>query len=311
MSSNVDSAASSLRVIVGPTGAGKSALALALAEAFGGSIVSADSRQIYQGFDIGTAKPSRDERAQVPHDGIDVAPPSDRWSAARFATAASGWISGVTACGRTPVVVGGTGFWISALVAPLADVPDIDREKRDALDTILRGMTASALHAWCARLDPPVSARGHAQWRRGIEVALLTGRRLSDWHRDAPAPNPRAVRYLLVDPGPSLDAHIAARIDAMFAAGWVDEVRALAQVVPPAAVAWKACGYERLRVTLESDESMARTADAIRRETRQYARRQRTWFRRQLLHGPVTHLDPGAPDAWEVARAWWTGESHT
>jgi tRNA dimethylallyltransferase len=323
MSSNVALAGSSLRVIVGPTAAGKSALALALAERFGATIISADSRQIYTGFDIGTAKPSLRELARVPHEGIDVALPSERWSAARYADAAATWIDTATALGRVPVVAGGTGFWIGALVAPLAPMPELDAARRADLDVVLRGMSGEALKAWCARLDPAIAVRGHAQWRRAIEMALLSGRRLSEWQRAAPEHNPRAVRYLLVDPGTSLDARISARVDAMFAAGWIDEVRALSAVVAPEAVAWKACGYERVRASLTLEASggsgvsvkddapalgLAAMADAVRRETRQYARRQRTWFRRQLLHGPVTPLDPGAPDAWAQACAWWERE---
>jgi tRNA dimethylallyltransferase len=314
MNSNAALAANSLRVIVGPTAAGKSALALALAEAFGATIISADSRQIYRGFDVGTAKPSLDERARVPHEGVDVASPAERWSAAHFCDAASVWIDSAASANRTPLVVGGTGFWIAALVAPLAPMPALDAERRESLDAILRTMTGEALRHWCARLDPPIAVRGHAQWIRAIEVAMLSGRRLSDWHRDAPPPNIRPVRYLLVDPGPSLDARIDARVDAMLAAGWIDEVRALSATVSPAAVAWKACGYERIRVAIASSHAIA-VSDVIRaelrRETRQYARRQRTWFRKQLLHGPVTHLDPAAPTAWDQARAWWDGDTQT
>lgn len=308
MSSSDASAANKLRVIVGPTAAGKSAIALALAAERGAAIISADSRQIYCGFDIGTAKPSPEECARITHFGIDVAEPTERWSAAQFASAGARWIDATRQMDETPVVVGGTGFWISALVAPLAAVPALDPHRRLVIEEEMAALSNDELRAWCAALDPVVASRGPAQWRRAIEVALLTGRRLSDWHGDTPASPPRAVRYLLVDPGDALEAHIVARVAAMFDAGWVDEVRELVTHVPGNAVAWKACGYELLRDAIAGGGPDDQTAASIARETRQYARRQRTWFRRQLLHGPVTRLDPQAPNARARAFAWWDGD---
>jgi tRNA dimethylallyltransferase len=172
----------------------------------------------------------------------------------------------------------------------------------------MAALSNDELRAWCAALDPVVAARGPAQWRRAIEVALLTGRRLSEWHGDRPASDVRPVRYLLVDPGDAIEARIVARVAAMFESGWADEVRALMQTVPRDAVAWKACGYELLRDAIAAGELDAQVAVSVARETRQYARRQRTWFRRQLLHGPVTRLDPQAPNAQARAFAWWDGD---
>jgi tRNA dimethylallyltransferase len=306
-SSGVSGDSGSLRIIVGPTGAGKSALALALARDRASVIVSADSRQIYRGFDIGTAKPTAQERADIPHAGIDVAGPTERWSAARFAAAADGWIRGAEQAGRTPVVVGGTGFWIGALVAPLAAVPDLDESARDALHAEFATRTNEELRAWCLELDPELAHLGPAQWRRAIEVALLTGRRLTEWHRDAPASPPRSVRYLLVDAGAALDDRIEGRVHEMFARGWADEVRALSSSVPPDAIAWKACGYERLRDSLARGAPEQEVREDIVRETRQYARRQRTWFRRQLKHGPVRSIDSSGAEALSIARTWWEG----
>ena len=296
-----------LRIIVGPTAAGKSSLALAIARESNGVIVSADSRQIYRGFDIGTAKPSAEEREAVEHKGIDVADPIERWSAARFAAEADGWINRARSEGRDAVVVGGTGFWISALVAPLAAVPNLDEAARDALHTEFAGRSNEELRAWCMELDPDLAHLGPAQWRRAIEVALLTGRRLTDWHRDAPPSPPRSVRYLLVDPGAGLDERIAGRVDEMFARGWSDEVRGLSSSVPETAAAWKACGYERLREAVSTGVPEADVRDDIVRETRQYARRQRTWFRKQLKHGPVRSIDSSRADALSIAREWWHG----
>lgn len=297
-----------LRIIVGPTAAGKSALALALAEECNGAIISADSRQIYRGFDIGTGKETAEERGRVPHYGIDVADPSEQWSASQFSVAADGWIRDAISRGHTPVVVGGTGFWIAALVSPLAPVPDLDVTARDALRATLATKTSDELREMCRTLDPLVAELGPAQWRRAIEVATLTGKRLTDWHRDHVKSPPRDVRYLLVDSGDAFERRIAARIDHMFARGWAEEVRTLSASVPSTATAWKACGYERLRDSLLRGEDERVSRDDVVRETRQYARRQRTWFRRQLKHGPVRTIDSTRDDALSLARAWWNGE---
>ncbi|HYV99016.1 MAG TPA: tRNA (adenosine(37)-N6)-dimethylallyltransferase MiaA [Gemmatimonadaceae bacterium] len=311
MSSKSVSADNSLRIIVGPTAAGKSALAMMLAERFGAAIVSADSRQIYRGFDIGTAKPGAEERARVPHYGIDVADPTERWSAVRFATSADEWLADIAGAGQTPVVVGGTGFWISALVAPLHAVPDLDEAGRDALERRMAVMTHDELRAWCQSVDPPFTRLGPAQWRRAIMVTLLTGRTLTEWHESGAPPAPRAVRYLVIDPGPAIEGRIADRVDAMLRAGWMDEVRALRRSVPRSAIAWKSCGYEQLAAMVDAGVAETDVRGAIIQDTRQYARRQRTWFRRQLRHGPVTLLDPSADDAAARATAWWNGEEAT
>ncbi len=296
---------SDLRVIIGPTAAGKSAVAMRLASTFGGLIISADSAQVYRRFDIGTAKPSAADRRAVPHEGVDVVEPTDRYSAARFAAAATGWLDAAARAGRTPVVVGGTGFWISALVAPLAPLPPLPEASRRALAAHLAALDDATLQRWCQVLDPPVADRGPAQWRRAIEVALLTGQRLSDLQRAAPPHPPRSVRYLVIDPGESLRDRIAARVDAMLAAGWMEEVAALRREVPDDAPAWRACGYERLREAHAAGCTAASVRDVLVTETWQYARRQRTWCRHQLRHGSITRLDPEAPDAWAQARAWW------
>jgi tRNA dimethylallyltransferase len=295
-------------VIVGPTAAGKSALAMSLAGSYGATIVSADSRQIYRGFDVGTGKPTLDDRARVRHEGIDVAEPDERWSAARFGRAAGEWIANAERAGRTPVAVGGTGFWVAAVVRPLAPMPELDPGARAKIAEELDALTHDELRARCAELDPPIAKLGHAQWRRAIEVAAITGRRLSDWQQASRETAARSVRYLLVDPGESLRARIGARIDAMLANGWADEVRALAARVAPSAIAWKSCGYERLRTALENGEPVASARNDVEVQTWQYARRQRTWFRSQLQYGPVARLDPAAPDALERARAWWNGK---
>lgn len=298
-----------LRIICGPTAAGKSALALALAQRHGATIISADSRQIYRGFDIGTAKPSPAERARVPHRGIDVADPEERYSAARWADDAGGWISAAHAEGRAPLIVGGTGLYLRALVAPLFDEPPLEPSRRAALAAQLETLTIAELRAWCARVDPPLARLGRSQLLRAIEIATLTGERLSALHRREPRATAHTARYLVVDPGPSLAGRIEARVDAMLAAGWANEVRALERSVSAMAPAWKASGYRWVREMVGGRVDHATARERIVIETRQYAKRQRTWFRHQLPPDRTTRVSPDDPQFTRIAEQWWEGEA--
>jgi tRNA dimethylallyltransferase len=188
-----------IAVLCGPTAAGKSALALAFARTVPTTIISADSRQIYRGFDLGTAKPTREELALVPHAGVDVADPTERWSAWQWASMARRAIEEARDAGRVPLVVGGTGFYIRALVTPLAPIPPLDARARASLAHWLDTLSPDELQRWCARLDTPRAALGPTQWRRAVEVALLTGVPLSVWHAQSRPLPPLAVRYLVVD----------------------------------------------------------------------------------------------------------------
>ena len=298
----------SLRVVCGPTAAGKSAVALALAERHAGAIVSADSRQIYRGFDIGTAKPAPEALRGVPHFGLDVREPTERYSAAAWAHDAEQWIGQAIAAGRTPVIVGGTGFYLRALFGPLFDEPPLDPARRDELASVLEGMPLAALRRWCGVLDPARAHLGRTQLLRAIEIALLTGRPVSALHRERARPPRWRARYLLVDPGAALSGRIEARVDAMLAAGWVDEARRLAAHVAAGAPAWKATGYGMVRSVAEGKRSVEEARAAVIVETRQYAKRQRTWFRHQLKGERVTHLDPERSDWLRVADRWWRGD---
>ena len=300
-----------LQIISGPTGAGKSALAMRVAKRHGAVIISADSRQVYRKFDIGTAKPSRAEREEVRHEGIDVAEPSVRWSAARFASAAERWIGAARAAGKPVLVVGGTGLWLRALVHPLAPEPVMDPAARRRLQSALGVLETPELRRWVERLDPARASLGRTQLLRAAEVALLSGTRLSEWHARAPASSPRAVRWLIVDPGPTLQEMLAARIDAMLAAGWEAEVGRLAAEVPADAPAWNACGYEVIRDVVQGRLTRAEGRELVLIATRQYAKRQRTWFRHQLRDEPeVIRLDPQTANAPAVAEQWFLGGVH-
>lgn len=291
--------------IVGPTAAGKSALAMVLAEQRGLSIVSADSRQVYQGFDIGTAKPSAEEQARVTHFGIDVIPPTTRYSAHRWATEAVAWSAQATASGAPPLVVGGTGLYLRALLTPLDAVPVLDEAHRAQLTPWLMTLTSEELGRWCARLDASRAPLGRTQRLRAVETALLTGQRLSDAFSPAvQAPSVRA-RYLVVDPGSVLATRIADRVHAMLRAGFVEEIERLLTLVPPDAPAWQASGYGVLREAVEGRRRHGEAVERVIIETRQYAKRQRTWFRHQLPSDQVTHIDPTRDDAIDQLLAWW------
>ncbi len=296
-----------LRVITGPTASGKSALAVALAARFPITIVSADSRQVYRGFDIGTAKPSHSELTAVPHRGIDVADPTERYSAARWAAAASDWLAESRAADRTPVVVGGTGFYIRALVSPLFEEPPLDPQGRAALGAALAELDTTELRRWTMALDPARGHLGRAQLLRALEVALLTGVSISDWHRSAPGAPGRSARYLVLDPGVPLAGRIEARVLEMLSAGWEGEVAALREKLPHDAPAWNASGYRAVRDLVEGRTSRERAIERTVIDTRQYAKRQRTWIRNQLQNEHVTFLDPLSPDAVDVASEWFAG----
>ncbi len=295
----------SVRVICGPTAAGKSAIAFELALTYGGTIVSADSRQIYRGFDVGTAKPSWSERRAVLHEGIDIVGPDERFSASRWAAAAAAWIETANARGSVPIVVGGTGFYIRALFDPLFHAPALDPAARASLERFFERLPTPELRRWCEHLDAEKSHLGRVQLARAVETALLSGERMSALQSRQAAQSRFRPHYLLVDPGPSLGRRIEARVDAMLNAGWMAEVHALEAAIAPDAPAWKASGYRELRSAAASDLDLSSARGRIIIETRQFAKRQRTWFRHQLGAAHVTRLNPDDPNRAAIIERWW------
>jgi tRNA dimethylallyltransferase len=298
-----------VRTIVGPTAAGKSAIAMWLARRFPLVILSADSRQVYRRFDVGTAKPPAADQRMVPHRGIDLVDPTTRYSAFAWADAAVQWIASARTQGRTPVVVGGTGLYMQALYRASFDEPDLPGIARRRLDSYLGVLSVPELRRWCNALDPARAHLGRTQLLRAIEVALLSGERLSDLHVSRQRPPRHAARYLVVDPGRSLADRIATRARSMLSGGWIAEVQALDTTIPADAPAWNSTGYRAVRSLVRGELNEAEVLDRVIIETRQYAKRQRTWFRHQLPEPDVTRVDPTVP-GWEaVVERWWRGDS--
>jgi tRNA dimethylallyltransferase len=298
-----------LLAIVGPTASGKTELAIRVAERIGGEIIGADSVQIYQGFDIGSGKPTAAERARAPHHLIDILPPLDPADAARFASLANAAIDDVRARGKRPIVCGGTFLWVKALLFGLADAPAGGDAIRARHRAIAEAEGRPALHALLAAVDPVIAARLHpndfVRVSRALEVHELTGEPMSAWQARHGFRAPRLsarVLALAVEPE-ELTRRITARVQAWLDRGWIEEVRALTNAGFGEARAMGSVGYREVRAFVAGERGergervsgASGTADPISRaqleilivrSTRIFARRQRTW----LHHADVTWL---------------------
>ncbi|HEX5004173.1 MAG TPA: tRNA (adenosine(37)-N6)-dimethylallyltransferase MiaA [Gemmatimonadales bacterium] len=295
-------------MLVGPTAVGKTAVALALAARWPLEVVSADSRQVYRRLDIGTAKPTRRELALVPHHGVDVLDPGHRYSAGRYAAAAAGWISDIRGRGRLPVVVGGTGLYVRALMEGLFREPPLDARSRQALEGVLEGLTVAELVRWASRLDPAHGGGGRQRAMRSIEVALLSGRPLTHWQRAAREQRHFEPWYVVLSaPRPVLHQRIERRAAEMVQRGLIEEVASvLAEGHAAHAPGLDGIGIKEAVEYLHGERPRDTVAEAITVSTRQYAKRQETWFRHQL-DGDVLRLDatrPPAELAAEIAAHW-------
>jgi tRNA dimethylallyltransferase len=274
--------------IVGATATGKSALAMALAERLGGEIVNADALQVYRGFDIGTAKPSPADRARVPHHLIDILEPHETYSAGEFARRARAAIAEIQARGGVPIVVGGSGLYQRALFAGISPLPPGDPQARRELRERLKREGLAPLREELARLDPRTAARlgaGDTQRvLRALEVALVSGRPLSAWIAEQPfgTQGIAGVRVGLTLPRSILYDQIAGRVARMMESGWTQEVAGLlAKGLSAELPAFQAIGYRQLVRHLEGDGSVEQAVAEIIRETRRFAKRQETWFRKE------------------------------
>lgn len=276
-----------LVVVCGPTASGKTALALQMAESFDIEIISADSRQVYRGMDIGTAKASAAEQARVPHHLIDVVEPDQSFTVSDFVDRARRADREIRQRGRLPVVVGGTGLYIQAFVSGLADLPPADHSIRQRLNEYGERHGDAALHALLGERDPEQAARIHPRNRvrvvRALEVFELSGMPISQWQRQhAFAERPFRVKTIgLSPPRAELFSRIDRRVDAMMEEGLEDEVRRLlARGCSIDLKAMKTLGYREMIHYIQGRISHMEAVELIKRDTRRYARRQLTWFRR-------------------------------
>jgi len=301
-------AAASVPVIVGPTAIGKTAVALALAKYWPLEVVSADSRQVYRRLDVATGKATARERARVPHHGLDLVEPGTRHSAGRFGREASRWIEEIRARGAMPVVVGGTGLYVRALAEGLFVEPELDPARRRALDAWLARLEGIDLVRWAGRLDAAFAGGGRQRASRAVEVALLTGRPLSHWQsaaRDHGAITPWYV--VLTAPRAVLHQRIERRVAEMMQRGLIEETAAvLSEGHAPGAPGLDGVGTREAVEYLQGLRPRETVAAAIVTRTRQYAKRQETWFRHQITGERLTLDASRSPDAMaaEIAAAW-------
>ena len=277
-------------LIAGPTASGKSALALALAEALGGTIINADSMQVYRDLRIVTARPTAQEEARVPHLLYGHVDAAENYSVGRWCVDASAALAAVERAGRLPVVVGGTGLYFKALTRGLAAVPPIPPQIRAAVRERLERKGIAALYAELGERDAATARRlmprDRARVTRALEVMLATGRSLTDWHAEGmkPALDAQAAVKLFLDvERAELYRRIDGRFDAMLGSGALDEVRALAsRGLDPALPAMKAHGVPWLIRHLSGEIDLVAAVEGAKRDTRRYSKRQGTWFRHQL-----------------------------
>ncbi|MBO77864.1 MAG: tRNA (adenosine(37)-N6)-dimethylallyltransferase MiaA [Gemmatimonadetes bacterium] len=275
--------------LTGPTTSGKTQLSCALARILEVEIISMDSRQVYKGMDIGTDKVLDDVREQVPHHALDLVHPDERYSAGQFARDARDWIKEIIKRDRVPVLAGGTGFFLKAITEPVFSEPPLDSARLKKIRRYLSALDYRVLARWVEKLDPERASLaidgGPQRMSRTIEVALLTGKPLSSWHRESPS-DVAALTGLIIQlelPREEIDRRINDRVTYMVERGLVSEVRSLLEAGytfdDPGMTA---TGYREIAHYLEGGQTLEEAMEEIRRNTRRYARRQLTWFRNQL-----------------------------
>lgn len=277
-----------LIAILGPTAAGKSALAINLAKRLNGDVVSCDSTAVYRGFDIGTDKVPHAQRGGVTHHMIDVADPLEEYSAARYSREASDVIRSITARGRVPILVGGTGLYYRALTRGFFPGPSRDEVLRARLERVAARRGVDRVHAWLRRVDAAaadrIQPRDLKRIVRALEVYLLTGRSITSHFADTapPLPEYEVSAIGLRIPAEATAARVARRVDAQFDQGLLDEIRGLlASGVPQAAHPFSGLVYRQALEHLNGIRDERATRELIVRENRRYARRQLIWFRKE------------------------------
>jgi tRNA dimethylallyltransferase len=276
-----------LVAIAGPTASGKSALAVWLAERLNGEVIACDSTQLYRGFDIGTAKPTMEERRGVPHHLIDVLGGAEESTAGGYRELAIAALADLRARKRLPIFTVGTGLYLRALLEGLADVPQRSEELRERLRKSASEHQPGHLHRILQRLDPQsaekISAADEQKLIRAVEVCLLAKKPLSEVHRGGRMvlEGWRAVKIGVLPDREELYKRIHARTEAMLERGWLEEVRGLVHSgIPEKAKAFNFIGYRELRAVVLGQARIEEARDAIQQATRRYAKRQMTWFRK-------------------------------
>ncbi|MBY0494400.1 MAG: tRNA (adenosine(37)-N6)-dimethylallyltransferase MiaA [Cyanobacteria bacterium] len=292
-----------LIAILGPTATGKSALGIAIAERFHGEIINCDSTAVYRGFDIGTDKVPLDQRRGIPHHLIDIANPTDEYTAAQFARDAAAIVAELHATGKLPILVGGTGFYYRALTRGLFPGPGKNAALRDRLEAIARKRGVEFLHRMVTRVDPESGARIQSRdlkrLVRALEVYFQTGKPLTAHFEDTVSPLGPDVTVgaiALRMPQPWLADRLARRVDEQFEAGLLDEIRTLlAAGVPPEARPFGGLVYRQAMEHLRGVRDEASTRALIAQENRKYSRRQLIWFRKEpnltWFDGPGTNAE--------------------
>lgn len=274
-------------ILTGPTAAGKTAVGVEVCRAVGGEIISADSMQVYRGLDIGTAKARPEELRGVPCHLVDILEPDEEFNVARFMALADEAMAGIRARGRQPVIVGGTGLYLKGLLYGLFEGPGRDDEVRRRLRERMAAESPEALHRELAGVDPAAAGRISPSDRHRIERALevyhVTKRPISQLQREWEEPRARFPHRLIILtlPREALYRRIEERVDAMLAAGWVDEVRGLLARYPAEALhCFKSIGYREIAAHLRGEMGRQKMAAEIKTQTRRFAKRQLTWFRK-------------------------------
>jgi tRNA dimethylallyltransferase len=279
---------SPLLVIVGPTASGKSALGVWLAEHLNGEVIACDSTQLYRKFDIGTAKPMKEERRGVPHHLLDVLDGHQESTAGGYRELAEQVLNDLHLRRKLPIFTVGTGLYLRALLEGLADVPQRSEELRERLRAGALEHEPGYLHRMLNKLDPEsagkIAPADEQKLIRAVEVCLLTKRPISEVHRTGRKPlyGWRAIKIGLMPAREALYERVHARTDAMLERGWLDEVRSLVQSgMPENAKAFDFIGYRELRKVLRGEMKLDEARASIQQATRRYAKRQMTWFRRE------------------------------
>jgi len=303
-----------LWVLLGPTGVGKSAFALELAEELGAEILALDSMQVYRRMDIGTAKPTPAERARVPHALLDLCDPDERYDVSRYRRDAETARGRARSAGRRALFVGGSGLYLRALAQGVFDGPATDPELRAALEARARVEGSPLLHGELLRIDPTSAARIHPNDARrvvrALEVHAQTGRTLSAWQREwgwhGTTPRARELRIVgLALPREELAARQRARIRAMLEGGWPEEARAIRDSCGFGPSAVQALGYREVLELVDGRLARAECEERIVQATTRFVRRQGTWFR---SFPGIVWLDPRNETARAEARAVWSGD---